>query len=136
MAFWQCNYHIIWGTKNKTPSITVQMEPILFACVQQKVEFVGGQLLGINAVADHIHVAAAIPPDQAVAYVVGQIKGASSREMNQNFTLNERFRWQESYGVLTFGNKVLPQVLDYIARQKEHHRESTIIPYLERIDPS
>jgi putative transposase len=66
--------------------------------------------------------------------VTGQLKGAASYEINRSFELDTPFRWQESYGVFTFGERALSDVLDYIARQKEHHLQGTIIPYFERIE--
>jgi hypothetical protein len=49
-------------------------------------------------------------------------------------TLDERFAWQEGYGVLSYGEKAIASVLDYIARQKEHHANGSSLPYLEQTD--
>jgi REP element-mobilizing transposase RayT len=122
------------GTKHRQPIITSPIELVIFAAIEHKCKAWNCTLLGINATADHLHAALTIPPTRSVAEVIGQIKGVSSREINMNFPLEERFRWQESYGVLTFGEKVMPNVLDYIARQKEHHQQGTTWAYLEHID--
>ena len=37
------------------------------------------------------------------------------------FALDTMFQWQESYGILTFSEREMPHILNYIAHQKEHH---------------
>lgn len=95
----------------------------------------GCQVLAVNAVPDHIHVAVTIPPSIAIAQWMKRVKGASSYEINGLFPNTEaRFRWQRGYGVLTFGAVKLQMVVDYIAHQKEHHASQQIEVYMERSD--
>ena len=64
-----------------------------------------------------------------------QVKGFTTHEISAMFPdLATPFRWQKGYGVLTFGAKNLAFVTNYIARQKEHHRDDTFDPYLERFE--
>lgn len=87
----------------------------------------------MNAVADHIHVAVRMPPSISISEFVRQIKGASSHAVNNMAEFSEnKFRWQESYGALTFGQRNLEFVVSYIKDQKQHHANSTTDPYLER----
>lgn len=134
MAFWKCYFHIVWATKHRQPIIEPSFEPVLFEAIQQKSSELKCPLLAVNAAFDHVHVAANITPSIAVATYVGALKGASSHALNTNFDNRERFRWQESYGVLTFGEKALPIVRDYIARQKDHHQSGTVNAYLETME--
>jgi hypothetical protein len=58
-----------------------------------------------------------------------------AHEVNALFPdLPDPFKWQKSYGILTFGEKHLPMVIDYVERQKEHHANQSVQAYLERID--
>jgi len=41
--------------------------------------------------------------------------------------------WQRGLGVVSFGKRQLPWVLDYIAKQKEHHAQGTTKRRLEQI---
>ena len=91
--------------------------------------------MAINMMPDHIHIAVRIPPKIAVAEWIGQVKGLSTHEVNAMFPdLEHPFAWQQGYGVLTFGAKRLPFVIDYIRRQQEHHAADTIEEYLEQMD--
>ena len=134
MPFWKCYYHVIWATKNRQPIISPALEQVLFATIEEKSVELGSSLLAINAVADHVHVAVSIPPAISVAKWVGGAKGAASRAMNTGFELDDLFRWQEGYGVLSYGEKRLAQVKQYIASQKERHQMNDLNDYLERID--
>ena len=90
-------------------------------------------LVIVNSVPDHLHLAVSIPPSVSVAKWVGSIKGATARAINSSIESDPRFHWQGGYGVMSFGEKVLPQVKAYIANQKQHHAEGTINAYMEQI---
>jgi hypothetical protein len=45
-----------------------------------------------------------------------------------------KFKWQGGYGALTIGERSLETVMDYAAKQKEHHRENRLIAVYERIE--
>lgn len=134
MPFWKCYYHVVWTTKYRQPRITPPMETVIHEAIQKKCRQLGCELLAMNGTADHIHVALSIPPTQNAAYIVGQIKGAASREVNRTFQDDERFEWQEGYGLLTFGEKVMPKVIEYIAEQKSRHQNNSTHQYMERFD--
>ncbi len=135
MTFWRCYYHVVWTTKNRSAWITPEVERIIFTSLQEKARDLESPLLAVNGVADHIHLAASIPPKVAVAKWVRHMKGVSAHEVNVMFpNLPERFRWQNHYGVLTFGATHQDFVVGYIERQKEHHANHQIEPYMERVD--
>jgi putative transposase len=133
MPYWKCYYHIVWATKYREPVIIPAYEQIIFATIQEKCTEFGSSLLAVNAVKDHIHVAVCIPPGVAVSKWVGSAKGSTARAVNTSFKLAARFHWQGSYGVMSFGEKVLPQVKSYIENQKQHHAAGTVNLHLEQI---
>lgn len=134
MPFWKCFYHVVFATKHRASIIEPTFESVIYAAIRQKATRFNSTIYAVNGVEDHIHIATTIPTSVAVSTWVGEIKGTSARAINTAFELDFRFHWQASYGVLTFGEKRLPFVVDYINRQKERHREDTIHPYLEKMD--
>ena len=133
MPFWNCYYHIVWTTKYRQPTITLQMERLIFSAVEQKSAELHCPILALNAVADHVHVAVCITPSVAVANWVGQSKGLSAHAINANFNeLEISFKWQDGYGAVTFGEKQLPFVQAYIQQQKQHHESGKVFEKLER----
>ena len=135
MPFWKCYYHIIWATKNREAVITPPIEMVVFETIRTRADELNSPILAINGTADHVHVAVCVPPSLAVGDWMKQIKGASSRSINMAFdNLPAKFRWQEGYGVLTFGAKNSSFVVRYIENQKEHHQTGDLQPYLEQLD--
>lgn len=133
-TFWRCYYHIIWTTRYRTPSITDEIEQHVRHAITEKSRELICALHALNMVPDHVHVAVSIPPKLAVSEWVRQIKGASAHHVNHYLAGETGFHWQRSYGVLTFGVKHLPFVVDYVNRQKEYHAAHTMIAYLEPIE--
>lgn len=104
----------------------------MFGAIEEKTNALSCRLLAVNAYHDHVHAAVSIPPTLTIADWVKHVKGVSSRDVNNaQESLNARFRWQTSYGVVTVGEKHLPIVVDYIARQKEHHATGNLFQSLE-----
>ncbi len=135
MPYVKCFYHAVWATKHRQPSINHQIEGILFSTIRQKSLELRCPILELNAVKDHVHVAVCIVPNVAAAEWLRHIKGLSAHAINAHFVdLETNFKWQEGYGLVTFGEKNLPFVQSYIIHQKQHHVKNTTIPKLEEID--
>jgi putative transposase len=136
MPFCQLFYHLVWSTKNRQPSLTSEVEPIIHGYLRSKAVGLGATLFALNGVADHVHLVVSIPAKIAVATFVGQIKAVASTKFNKADSNRPPFYWQEEYGAFSFDAKRLPNYIAYVQRQKEHHRQGTIIPILERTDDS
>jgi len=135
MPYIKCFYHAIWATKNRQPLINHQIKTLLFSSIRQKSLEMRCPILELNAIADHVHVAVCIVPNVAAAEWFRQVKGLTAHAININFVdLETSFKWQEGYGLVTFGEKHLPFVQSYIVHQQEHHANRTTLPKLEEID--
>jgi putative transposase len=134
MPFSRCYYHVVWATRNRQPIISAPVEKVILEAVRDQCLSKGFELLAINGTDDHVHVALTIPPSYSVADAVARLKGVSSRRVNAAFPDAIRFEWQKGYGVHTFGERAMPQLLNYIANQKKHHGDDTTHNYLERIE--
>ncbi|MEM9955858.1 MAG: IS200/IS605 family transposase [Chloroflexota bacterium] len=134
MAFIVVYYHVVWATKYRLPLITEQIEPLIFDVIRAKSKQFKSPIHAINAVSDHIHIAVEISQTVALYEWVRQVKAVSSRIVNKEFPhLETRFYWQKSYSIHSFGKKRLPFVTRYIDKQKQHHEQGTLEPYLEQV---
>jgi putative transposase len=132
MPFVKLYYHVIWATKGRAQGLTPKVEPIVIQAIKEKSNQLECPLLAINCAFDHTHVAVSIKPTVAITDWVRQTKGLSTKRVNDMLPdLEENFRWQKGYGVLSFGIKALPFVVDYIQKQKEHHKNGALEPYME-----
>jgi putative transposase len=133
-VFWWTYYHLVWATKERSPLITPDREPLLYAYIKGKADTIGCMVEAIGVVNDHIHLIASIPPSMSIADFVKQIKGSSAHHLNHRPNhQGETFAWQRGYGVLTLGSKQLPTAIEYVMNQKQHHQEAHTIDALEYI---
>ncbi len=131
MPYWQLFYHLVWSTKHREPLIAPAVESIIYELLRTKAIGLGATVFAINGMSDHLHVVAAIPPKIAVARFVGQMKGVTSTKFNK-MNLSHVLYWQDEYGAFSFDGKRLPNYIDYVQRQKEHHAAGSTIAVLER----
>lgn len=133
MSFWRLFYHLVWGTKGRVALIDDERAAIIEDSFRATCRQSGAILHALGIMPEHVHVAVSIPPRIAVAEFVMLLKGASSRRLNQATTSQERgqFRWQPEYGVLSFGDRSLDQVIAYVRQQRKHHAEGSVLPWYE-----
>jgi hypothetical protein len=90
----------------------------------------------IGGIETHVHIAVTIPQTLLISDFIGQLKGGSSHDVNQALGGRQKeLQWQTGYGVVSFGTRDLPWVIDYLRNQREHHARGTVHERLERIDP-
>jgi REP element-mobilizing transposase RayT len=125
--------HITWQTKDSFPLLTPQLEPIVHEILTNRCRSTKGVYIhGINGTSNHVHLAINIEPTVTISDLVGELKGFSSHEINQQQRM-KRLEWQRGFGVVSFGKRNLPWVLDYIDRQKVHQGAGKVNSRLERI---
>ena len=133
MPYWQLFYHLVWATQHGEPRLTPELAPAVHADLRTRAQSLGGTVFAVNGLADHVHLAVAIPPKIAIAHFVGQVKNWTSARVNRRLTEGDpRFTWQEDYGVFSFDRRRLANLIAYVEDQPEHHAQGSTIPILER----
>jgi len=51
------------------------------------------------------------------------LKTNSSAWINKNNFLNHKFNWQRGGGIFSVSHSHMPNIIDYIDNQKEHHKK-------------
>ena len=134
MPYWECYYHLIWATHQRASLILPSLEPVLYGALMDKARTLNCEVLAANGTEDHIHLVLSMPTSLSVSELVQQIKGFTSRVVNDQFGADGNFRWQVGYGVLTIGKQRISVACEYVNQQKEHHRLRTTNASLERIE--
>jgi putative transposase len=132
MPYWRLFYHVVWGTKNRLELIDPAWEKDLYGYLWGKATALECIPHAIGGMPQHIHVAISIPPKFSVAIAIGRLKGASSHYVNEKYA-DGSFLWQAEYGVLSFSEKSLPFIVDYINKQKKHHADHSLNMDMENI---
>jgi putative transposase len=79
----------------------------------------------IGGTDDHIHLLLGAPPVLSPAKIAQLVKGGSSHWAQENLPHWRGFAWQDGYGAFTVSKSSIPDVIEYIQRQRDHHRKLT-----------
>ena len=131
----EINLHFTWHVKESLPIITEAIEDRLHRyIVNYALQTKGVFIHEINGTETHVHLVVTIPPTVLISEWIGKIKGASSHHINHEIANRKLLDWQDGYGVVTFGTRDLPWVIEYVRNQKEHHARGTTHDRLEKVD--
>ncbi len=121
-AFTQNFYHTVFSTKHRANLITPELESRFYPFLGGIVRDLRCTLLAVNGMPDHVHLLIRYRPDLSHSELLQQVKGRSSKWVNETFPEFGHFSWQEGYGGFTVSKSAVPAVESYIAGQKEHHQ--------------
>jgi putative transposase len=121
-AYTQNFYHTVFSTKHRVNLLLPEWEHRLYPFIGGIVRDLRCTLLAINGMPDHIHLLIRYRADLSHSEMLQQIKGRSSKWINETLAGSDRFSWQEGYGGFTVSKSAVPDVESYIERQKEHHQ--------------
>lgn len=133
MPYWRLFYHIVWATKDRQPLLDQQADGIVRTSLRTTLRAFNAIPHAIGTMKDHVHVAVSIPPSTPISNVVARMKGASAHAVNEA-NGNHLFAWQAEYGVLSFGERSLAEVVAYVEHQAARHAANELFTGLERID--
>jgi len=117
--------HLVWATKYRYQVLRGDVqsrcrELLIQICDAESVEILKGVVSS-----DHIHMHIEYSPKQSISFIVKQMKGRTSRKLQQEFPslgktyLGKHF-WATGYGAWSTGNITDAMVNEYL----EHHRKS------------
>ena len=129
MPYSRLYYHFVWTTKERRPFITEANRGPILKAIAAKVIQLNGICHAVNAVYDHVHLVATVPPSMALGIFIGQVKGNSSHLASR---LGGEFAWQSEYGVITISESHLTSVVQYVLNQPEHHDAGDVNARLEQ----
>jgi putative transposase len=131
----EINFHITWHTKNSLPLLTPTVEPLAYRYIRQKLINTEGVFVHeIGGTETHVHVVVTLVPTIAPSELIGQLKGASSHEVNQQVGHHDKtLQWQTGYGIVSFGTGDFPWVKEYVQNQRQHHAQGKVFDRMERI---
>jgi REP element-mobilizing transposase RayT len=116
-----CNLvHCVFSTKNRADLIPEpeRLRQYLTGIARAK----NIPLVAAGGTQNHLHVLLALPPAMPLAKAIQELKGNSSRWLNESV---HGFGWQRGYGAFSVSESRRQAVVEYIAKQEEHHRKWT-----------
>lgn len=121
-TFSQIYLHIVFSsTKNREPLIHQDIEEHLWAYMGGIAKRHGMTPIQVGGIEDHAHVCLGTPTTISPSHAAKHIKGDSSLWIHQVFPELRSFAWQDGYGAFSVSKSAIPDVVDYIKTQREHH---------------
>jgi putative transposase len=120
----EIHLHVTWHTKASAPLLVAKIETEVHHYLKGRcINTPGVFIHEIGGIEDHVHLCLTVPPTLLISDFIGQLKGASSHEINQKLGdgTGKILEWQAGYGVVSFGTGNLPWVKEYVRNQRAHH---------------
>ncbi|MCD4723674.1 MAG: IS200/IS605 family transposase [Bacteroidales bacterium] len=124
-TYTQIHIHAVFSVQNRLCIIQDHWKDELYKYITGIIKNNGHKALVINGMPDHIHVLFGLRPAQSISDLLQDIKGSSSKWINDKKLLKGRFSWQEGYGAFSYKKSDLPSVINYINNQENHHKKTT-----------
>lgn len=122
-TFTNLNYHLVFSTKDRQPLITKEQSPRIYGYIGGIIKDLRGEPIRIGGVEDHVHILCRLKTDVSLADVLRQIKGSSSKWINDELQLPGKFAWQAGYAAFSVSRSRTDNVVRYIEQQEEHHKQ-------------
>jgi putative transposase len=115
-------YHLVWITKYRKRILKGEVAIRTRDIIRQVCEKFGIDIIRGNVSADHIHIFVSIPPHYSVSKIIQNLKGRSSRIIQQEFPEIRkeywgRHFWGIGYFCTTSGNVTDEMIMQYIEEQ-------------------
>lgn len=121
----QIYIHIVFAVKGRESLIDTKWEERLYQYITGIIRSREQKMLAINGMPDHIHILVGIKPNCCLSELVREVKKSSNEFIKANNLSKFKFSWQEGFGAFSYGRCQVGTVIDYIMKQKAHHKRVT-----------
>ena len=111
----------VFAVKYRNALIKECFRKELFAVIGNLINETGCQTIIVNGVEDHVHCFFTLKTTLSLSEVMKSVKAKSSKWVNENQFLEERFEWQRGFGGFSYNQSSIPNVYKYIENQEIHH---------------
>lgn len=126
-TYTQIHIQAVFAVQNRFSLISQEWKNRLYMYITSIIQKNGHKLIAINGTADHVHILFGMRPTQSLSELMKEVKGCSSKWINDERLVNGKFSWQEGYGAFSYGKSQIPMVINYINNQEEHHKKTTFL---------
>jgi REP element-mobilizing transposase RayT len=120
-TFSNLSVHIVFSTKDRIPMMKLSVREVLFTYIGGVINGLGGKIIVVGGMPDHVHIVAMLPTNVSIADAVRTVKSNTSKWMNER-TKDMKFGWQRGYGAFSVSQSAVPAVVQYVCNQDQHHR--------------
>lgn len=89
------------------------------------VKRLGGTVVIVNSVNDHVYMLVPLPRTCSMADLMREVKSKTSEWIHKKFSALRAFEWQGGYVAFSVSPSHKDDIVGYIERQQEHHQNVT-----------
>ena len=124
-TFTQIYIHFVFAVQNRVSLIQPEWKDELYKYITGIVQKNGHKMIAINGVANHVHIFVGYKLHQLIPELMQNVKGSSSKWINEKKFVKGKFNWQEGYGAFSYSHSQIDYVAKYIKNQEQHHTKKT-----------
>jgi putative transposase len=110
-TYTQIHIQAVFTVQNRTCLIDKSWKNDLYKYITGIIQGNGHKLLTINGMPDHVHILFGFRPTQSLSELMQDVKGNSSKWINENEFINGKFTWQEGFGAFSYSKSHVPAVI-------------------------
>ena len=124
-TYHQVYIQAVFAVKYRTAVLDKEWRSSVFGVIGNLINETGCKTILINGVEDHVHCFFSLKPTISISELMKDVKAKSSKYINDNRLLLNRFEWQEGYGAFSYSRTQVDAVFNYIKNQEKHHAKTT-----------
>ena len=124
-TYTQIHLQFVFAVKYRNGLIHASFKEELYKYISGIIKENNHKLLAINGMPDHLHIFIGMRPSQSISDLLQDIKGSSSKWINEKKFLKVKFEWQEGYGAFSYSKSHVNDVINYIQNQESHHKKES-----------
>jgi len=134
-TYTQIHIQAVFAVKYRLSVIQRDWKDELYKYITGIIQQNGHKLLIINGVEDHTHIFFGMRPTQSLSDLMQDVKGNSSKWINEKKFVSSHFEWQSGFGAFSYSKSQIADVIKYIQNQEAHHAKQTFLDeYRELLD--
>ncbi len=125
--------HLVFAVKNREAMISPLKQDLIYGYISGILKKRGNRVIKIGGTDDHVHIFFYYNGKDALCDVVKDIKTSTSKFINESRLCLSRFSWQRGYACLSYSSSQKDRVINYIAKQREHHKGVSLVDEIQSI---
>jgi putative transposase len=121
-TYTQIHIQVVFSVKYRLALISQTWKDELFQYMTGIIQSYKHKVLIINGIPDHIHILIGMRPHQSLSSLMQEVKGSSSKWINERNFTSKKFEWQKGFGAFSYAPSQVQNVLNYILNQEKHHQ--------------
>jgi len=126
-TYTQVHIQAVFAVKHRAGLIQPEWKDELYKYITGIIQNQQHKVLAINGMPDHLHILFGMRPVQSLSDLMQDIKGSSSKWINEKKFIKHKFEWQQGYGAFSYSRSHIGNVIAYIENQEKHHQKENFI---------